>query len=338
VTSDPLRRAGLLDRLAALVRREVPLPLALGSLGDGRRDAAVDRGVALASEGRPLGEALVAAGLIDAADASLVEAGEGRDPGRGLRLLAQELRARAEVSRTLTAAIVRPVLKLLGALLLLFLVAGLLGAEAEAFRTSQITPRPIFAWNPPPPREALPAARSVKVIGLTVAALVGAAWLLARSRAGRGLLERATRDVPIMSTLLGLEVTTRFLRVLGTALAAGLDLPAALERARDAFAGRPVARELQAVVTAAREGNGLVSCLNRAPIATPTAQWVAGIAAERPDPARELLELADEYEARLVRECAHWGPVFGGIADLVVVVGIGAPMVLMATHLKDFFF
>ena len=92
-------------------------------------------------------------------------------------------------------------------------------------------------------------------------------------------------------------------------------------------------RDRDAIVKAAREGNGLVSCLNRAPAATPTAQWVAGIAAERADPARELLELADDYEARLVRECAHWGPLFGGIADLLFVLLIGVPLVFIATHI-----
>lgn len=340
MTQDPQRRAGLLERLAGLVRREVPLPLALGSLGDGRRDAALERGVALANEGRPLGEALVAAGLVDEADAKLVEAGEGRDPGRGLRLLAQELRARAEVSRTLTAAIVRPAVKLLVATLMLGLVAGLLGAEAEVMQAQSITPQraPLWGMPTPPPRDGPPGTAAFISVGFTFATLIGAAWLLAGSRVGRHVLERATRDLPVMSTLLGLEVTTRFLRVLGTALAAGLDLPAALERARDAFADRPVARELDAVVAAAREGNGLVSCLNRAPVATPTAQWVAGVAAERADPARELLELADDYEARLVRECAHWGPVFGGIADLLVVAGIGAPLAVTAANLKNFFF
>lgn len=338
MTTDPRRRAGVLERLAGLVKRDVPLSLALGSLGDGRRDAALERGVALANEGRPLGEALVATGLIDEAEAKLVLAGEGRDPGRGLRLLAQELRARAEVSRTLAAAIVRPVLKLLVAALLLFLVAGLLGAQAEVLNAQEITPHAIMIWGPPPARSPPPGTRAFMAIGFTFAALLGAAWLFARSRVGHGLLERAARDVPVMSTLLGLEVTTRFLRVLGTALAAGLDLPAAFERVRDAFAGRPVARELDAIVTAAREGSGLVSCLNRAPVATPTAQWVAGIAAERADPARELLELADDYEARLVRECAHWGPVFGGVADLLVVGGIGIPLAYVAVHIRNFFF
>lgn len=306
VTDDLLRRAGRLERLAALVRREAPAPDALRSVDAG------ERAVALATEGRPLAEALLAAGLVDAGEAALVRAG---DPARGLELLAQELRARHEVRVTFRRAVVRPAVKLAGANVLLlgawFLV------RSGAATGSVAAPLPPAPW-------------------LTTVALVAGALLAARALARlgpvRAALERLARALPLAGGLLELEVAARLLRAVGTALAAGADLPTAFDRARAAFPGRQTARDLEPSVQAAREGRGLLDCLARGPALPTTALWVAGAALERGDPGRELLAVARHYEERLVRECGHWGPVLGGIADLLVVsgLGIGATLLLRA--------
>lgn len=321
-------RAGRLERVGALLGRGVPLEAALGDGPD------VAPGAALAREGRPLGDVLLAAGLIETGEAPLVTAAEGRDGGRGLLLLGRELRARAAIDRTIGEAIRWPVRKLVVTLAVVLMVGAALSAEV------------VLAAAGTEPSGLDPFGRPSRGIDLTpgfaggaavVAALVGLLLVALRAPIGRRTIERAARDVPVVSTLLGLEVAARTLRVLGTALAAGLDLPRALERVRDAFPGRQTGREADALVRAAREGAGLVSCLGRAPFVPPTAQWVAGLASERADAPRELLDLADEYEARLVRECAHWAPVLSGVADAFIVAGIGLPIVQVTQQLRGFY-
>ncbi|MCO5171114.1 MAG: hypothetical protein M9894_32730 [Planctomycetes bacterium] len=308
VTDDLLRRAGRLERLAALVRREAPAPDALRSVGAGEPAAA------LSAEGRPLDEALVAAGLVDAGEAALVRAG---DPAGALELLAQELRTRHEVRATFRRAVVRPVVKLAGANLVL-LGAWYLVSSGAATGT-------VAAPLPPAPWLAT-------VAGVAGALLAGRA--LARVGRVRAALERVARALPLVGGLLELEVAARLLRALGTALAAGADLPAAFDRARAAFPGRQTARDLEPSVQAAREGRGLLDCLARGPALPTTALWVAGAALERADPGRELLAVARHYEERLVRECGHWGPVLGGVADLLVVSGLGVGATLLMRALS----
>lgn len=322
MTGDLLRRAGVLERLGALMRRGVPAAEALASIGAG------PRAVAVAREGRPVDEALLAAGLVDASEAGLVRAG---DPGRGLALLGEELRARHEVTRTFRAAAVRPFTKLAAVVVVFVGLTLILGGEPLGLPE----PGPPTPWGgpglpvaaqPPPPPSLAERFGAYAAVGLVL--LAGAALL--RTRAARTPLERVGRDLPVISTLLELEVGARYLRALGTALGAGLDLPRALERARDAFVGRATARELEHLIAAAREGQGLVSILGRAPLELPTAQWVAGHAVGRADPSRELLALAASYEQRLVRECARWSPVLGGVADLLIVIGVGSSLVSVA--------
>ncbi len=328
MTGDLLRRAGALERLGALLRRGVPAADALASIGAGKG------AVAVAAEGRPIHEALLAAGLVDASEAGLVRAG---DPGRGLGLLGQELRARHEVARTFRAAAVRPLLKLAVALVVFVAVAVLLGGGSFLPST---TLAPGGMLIPPTlPQATTTPASSLERAGAWAALLLLLALgaLLLRTRAARTFVERVVRDLPVLSTLLELEVAARYLRALGTALGAGLALPAALERALDAFAGRATAGDLEPLIAAAREGQGLVSILGRAPLNLPTAQWVAGFAVERADPSRDLLELAASYEQRLVRECARWSPVLGGVADLLIVVTVGGSLMHVAGGVRGLF-
>ncbi len=332
--TDLVRRAGQLERVAGLLGRGVPLPLILGdgpAQDAARRAGAQAAGAALAGEGRPLADALRAAGLIEAAEVPLVAAAEGRDPAGALRLLGRELRARVEVDRTLGEALRRPARKVLVAAGVVFALSAVLGVEVG------VLGRGATATGWAGQLDAIGAEAHVFGAGLVLAGLVGLVLALARTALGGRLLERAARDLPLLSTLLGLEVAARALRVLGTGLAAGLDLPRALERVRDAFPGRQTGREVDALVVAARDGADLVSCLGRAGFVPPTAQWLAGVAVERSDPARELLALADDYEARLVRECAHWAPLLSGVADSVIVVCVGLPLVLATLQLKRIF-
>ncbi|MBX3471454.1 MAG: hypothetical protein KF878_31765 [Planctomycetes bacterium] len=315
MTRDPLRRAGDLERLGALLARGVPAALALASVGAGRA------AVALAEEGRPVDEALLAAGLIGPADAGLVRAG---DPARGLALLGREVRARHEVGRAFRRAALQPFLKLAVALVV-FVGIGVTLGGGRLLPPALTTPTGLGGVLMPAQPEGEPVTlreRGAVWGGVALALLLGAA--LSRTGPAPRLLERAARDLPVVSGLLELEVAARYLRALGTSLDAGLDLPAALSRARDAFAGRATARDLEPILAAARQGHGLVACLGRAPLNMPTAQWVAGATTARAEPAGELLALADAYEARLVRECARWGPVLGGVADLLIVVCVGA--------------
>ncbi len=319
---DLIARASTLERLGALLSRGVPAAEALTSVG------AAARAVALAREGRPVAEALLAAGLVDASEAGLVHAGE---PARGGAVHGQELRARHEVTRQLRAAAVRPFTKLAAVVLVCVCLAvvldGPLGTAAPPWPGA--TPLPSVAERPATLAERFGAYAAAGLVLLAGAALL-------RTRLARTVTERVGRDLPVVSTLLELEVGARYLRALGTALGAGLDLPAALERAREAFADRATARDLAPLVAAAREGQGLVSILGRAPLNLPTAQWVAGFAVERADPARELLALAASYEERLVRECSRWSPVLGGIADLAIVLGVGASLVSVASGTRGF--
>ena len=314
-------RARALDRLASLLERGVPLPAALLGAGEsltGRARARAASAAAAAGEGRPLVDALLSGGLVEPGERALLEAVTGADPATTLRLLAQELSGRAALAREVELGLRAPLRHALGVLVALavFALVGSVmlgtfqGVVALALGTSGAR-----GW-------ATAAALLFGLLGLAPLALlaltdVALAWLVRSS-----LVDPLAGLFPALHRLLGLHTASTFLRRLGLALQAGRSLPLALETAAAAFGDRPVAREVAALARRAREGAGLRACLGQAPFLDPSAELVAKEAADRADPPRELLALAQVYAAELALEARALGPLLGGCAEVLMTLPV----------------
>lgn len=314
-------RAPVLDRLAGLLRRGVPLPDALASAAEAtssRRDPDLAKAVAAAREGRPLDEVLAAARLATPADAAVLRAAAGGDPARALRLLADEAAADADLAARTREVLARPVRKAAAVVVLVSVLAGGLTAGVLASAS-----RPDAAVEP------LHLAPLTFAVGL--AAFVGGLRLAVARPVTRRFLELLGREAHPAAELIRLHAAATFLRAVGTALGAGLPLAGALERAREALAGRLAAEELEPLVAAAREGAGVTRCLGAAPFLDPTAEVVLTEATGRVDLPTELLALAGTYQDRFRRESDRWVPVFGGCAELAFLGPLGVWLVWLAT-------
>lgn len=349
-------RAALLERLSALVDRGVAAGPALAALADpaessrGARRAA-SRAAALLAEGAPLPRALEAAGVVGPADAALLAAGDGTAAlGRGLRLLALDLRGRADIVETVGTLLIGPAWKLgvgflLGALLVV-LESQALGLALGVGPVSTVRSfSGLWTMAPPPPpahdaallldgpRAAALLAACGAAVGLLVA--VATARAILRTARGRMVLEALGRQMPGVEGMLQDAQSARFLRGLGCGLAAGLPLPDALDRAAGALPPGLAAAEAQATVPPAREGAGLGDCLAPAGFLDGTSRWLIDEATRRPDLPGELLALAERRQERFLEDAQVAAPIVAGLADAGVGLGllIGLAVILGAAVL-----
>ncbi len=316
-------RARFLARLAGLLQRGVSLNDALAAFAqdpDPGWAAAAAKALPLAREGSPLWTVLVEAGLITESDGAVLAASEG-DGARPLQLVASELEARARLVEAVRDAVSRPLGK--------FVIVGFLGLALVLIQ--MYSGRGVF---PVSVGSGLLLQRPWVNAGLglvsmslgCVAILFGMRalfWLPATQR----MLEAALRESYGLERLLLLENGARFLRSLGTALEAGLSLPKAFRRTREAFAGRVVADEIEVLQNMAEEGSSLSACLAIVPFLDATTLWTLEHALHRPDLPAELLAHADTLQAELQRELAIRTPLLNGTANMIfalpVLVGAG---------------
>ncbi|MGE0710283.1 MAG: type II secretion system F family protein [Planctomycetota bacterium] len=312
----PHLRARLLARLSRLVDHGVPLTEGLAALE--AEEGALRRGRSAAAEGAALDTVLGATPLVAPGDLELLRACRD-EPAEGLALVAEEAQARAEMAEALTDLLMRPLWKALAILLL----GGAFGAVAFGVGAGWISNDPVQA------EYGLLLAISYQVVWSLC--LFAAVWLVVGSRLGRRALEALGRRLVIAGPLLGYETRARFLGALGTGLSAGLTLGAALQRAREAFAGRPTADVIADLEDRAREGARLSALARAAPFLDASSVWLIEAAVERPDLPGELRELAALERRRLVHEAARWSPLLAAAAEVTVLSILGGIVIANAS-------
>lgn len=261
------RRAGPRDvtvfirQLSILLSAGQPLERALVTMTGGNEAGTVGRLARQVLDGVRAGASLSAATealgpVFPRIAINMIRAGEssGTLPGVLARLC--ELRERGEKIRgTVTSALLYPALLVLVSLGSIFLLLTYVVPQFESvFRDAGAT---------------LPTSTAV-VIALgrflqddgwllmlaVLAGLLGLRHALTVPRM-RGAIDRALVRLPLIGPLLRVLVTARFCRTLSTLVENGVDLPNALQLARDVVPNLAVSAALDTVVTGVRQGRGL---------------------------------------------------------------------------------
>lgn len=298
-------RARLLRRLARLCARGVPLPEALGALA--LEHPQLRAAAQAAAEGASVDAALALSDLLAPGDLELLRASR-EQPGLALELLAADAAARVEVGAVARDLLARPIWKAAVVVQLGCLVFATNGAVALHFRDP-------VRWAG---QNQLLAGVGLWLF-LTSLLQLGP-YLALRSRIGRRALDALGRRMVLAGPLLAIETRARFFGVLGTSLAGGLSLPAALARVRQAFGARGVAEALVELEASARQGAGLLPLVRSASFLDATSAWLVEAAVERPDLPGELLALSAAERRRLVHEAARWAPLLGAATELSTLI------------------
>jgi type II secretory pathway component PulF len=200
---------------------------------------------------------------------SLVRAGESSGTLEGaLERLSVELRKEYELKRRVRAAMVYPLVLLIGSLAVVALLLTVVLPRLSRFfaETSYQLPaitRLLLAAS------AVLTARPL-VTALTAALVVGALWVGFTTRTGRTLLARAGAHLPLTARLIARVNVTRFTGTLGTLLAAGLDLLTSLRITAAAVNDQRYRRALAAVEREVGRGVALTNALRQHPALFPS--------------------------------------------------------------------
>ena len=324
------RRAFVLEHLAALVKRNLPLMagLEVAALDAGwKLRPKMRRLVTYLKRGRPLSEAMrKCSALFHRQDTELVRAGEvsGNLP-KALDLTLANSRFREQTIRSVEYAFAYPFFVLF------------FGIHVMRLFWLIILPQFKIMWEeilPSPPRgvalfairhiEALSTAFDVTAVVITLVMLL---WLFREVWIPRlpGIFWELMYFIPFAHRIIFQSTTALFLRELGVQLEVGMPLSKALSLIAEGRIPRFLAKRVNAVCKAVEEGQPLGDSLRRH-ARLPEDVCTAVTAAERASTLPEILcELADSYSTRLagaVRTVTN-------VVTPLLVVGLGVLVAFM---------
>jgi general secretion pathway protein F len=138
---------------------------------------------------------------------------------------------------------------------------------------------------------------SALAVGMAIAALaVLALW---RRPIVRRLLDRAILRLPVVGGMVRMDLTVRFCRTLGSLLANGIAVPAALGLTRDVMGNHEAAAAVGAMGRELRKGNDLARLMQASRLFPPIAIAIMRAGEETGGLATSALYLADMFEEKL---------------------------------------
>jgi type II secretory pathway component PulF len=139
------------------------------------------------------------------------------------------------------------------------------------------------------------------LMALVMASVIVLQRLLNRDD-GRRMMERLFLNTPLLGTAIGRFALVRFCRMLGTLVAAGVPLIAALRTSKEAIGNQILAETVTSAIEKVSHGQSLSRSLSDCPELFPAAviEMVA-VAEESSRLDTELVRMADAYEQQLDR-------------------------------------
>jgi general secretion pathway protein F/type IV pilus assembly protein PilC len=337
--------AGIYEQLADLLRAGVPLLRALETLtrtNSNQRIAGVVKQIQEdVATGKALEEAMLRQPTVfTALQAAMVRAGErGGFLESVLTELASFLERQDELRSKVRGALIYPCLLVVTGVAI---VIGCLLWMVPKFK-------PIFEGRgdlPLPTRMLFAASDSLMIYWpMTTAGLVLGSVALAlflRTPPGQRLWIHLKLGVPVVGHAIKMVAVTRFCRVLGTMLEAGVPLLAALGISRDAVGLAPLAVLIDNAMESVRHGRGLAGPLREGRLFPPQVVEMVAVAEESNQLEKVLLKIADTVERRTnrqvdmaVRLLEPAILVLLAAAILFVALGLLYPIFTMARTLKS---
>jgi general secretion pathway protein F len=164
----------------------------------------------------------------------------------------------------------------------------------------------------------LAAALALAVIGML---------LLRRQPGVRRLLDQAVLRVPVVGGLVRMDLTIRFCRTLGSLLANGIAVPAALNLTREVMGNRAAAGAVGAMGRELRKGSDLARLMEASRLFPPVVIAIMRAGEESGGLAKSALYLANMFEERLDLATQRLVTVLEPVIIVVVSVVVAAIVV-----------
>jgi len=133
------------------------------------------------------------------------------------------------------------------------------------------------------------------LVGLLIAA-VAAYKLIARTRAGRSIIDRFKLRVPLFGDLIRKTAISRFSRTLGTLVTSGVPILQALNITRETAGNMVIAGAISQVHDSVKEGESIVQPLEASGAFPPMAISMIDVGEETGQLPEMLLKIADVYD------------------------------------------
>lgn len=312
--------------LAMLLKAGLPLDQSLGFLAKDAGSKRLSRLIAQigdeVSSGKSFHEALSAqGGLFPAVDVSMVRVAEASGALDTVleriatgREKAQKLRSKA-LSEVLYPCMLIVMAIAAVTIMLTFVVPRfkdmIVGAGAEA---------------PPQARMVIAASdwllANGQVLAICLALLVLGITFAWQQGLGRRRLEGLLLRLPLIGTILRLNLTIRFCRTLGMLLENGVELPAALKLVRDVIGNARAARAIDEAYDALRKGRGFLDPLSQAQLFPGVVINILRVGEETGSLTTSLFHMADMFEEKLETTVQRTFTIFEPVIILLVSVFI----------------
>jgi general secretion pathway protein F len=154
---------------------------------------------------------------------------------------------------------------------------------------------------------------------LAAAAAVGLAW---QQGLGRQQMEWLLLRIPLIGTMLRLNITIRFCRTLGMLLENGVELPAAMKLVRDVIGNRYAAVVLDRAYDALRKGRSFLEPLSQSKLFPPVVINMLRVGEETGSLTSSFFHMADMFEEKLETTVQRTFTIFEPVVILLVSVFI----------------
>ena len=289
-------------QLATLIDSGLPLLRGLNVLAKQERDTVLRNTINKLADGVQGGstfsESLAQHPLIfNHLYVNMVKAGEvGGVLELALRRLAEFQEKAQKIKNKVVAAMVYPIIVMTMAIAIMAFLLVFIVPKFEAIFHDMLGDKPLPAIT----LFVIGVSNFVKnhglvLLGLLIAA-VAAYKLIARTRAGRSIIDRFKLRVPLFGDLIRKTAISRFSRTLGTLVTSGVPILQALNITRETAGNMVIAGAISQVHDSVKEGESIVQPLEASGAFPPMAISMIDVGEETGQLPEMLLKIADVYD------------------------------------------
>ena len=289
-------------QLATLIDSGLPLLRGLNVLAKQERDTVLRNAINKLADGVQGGstfsESLAQHPLIfNHLYVNMVKAGEvGGVLELVLRRLAEFQEKAQKIKNKVVAAMVYPIIVMTMAIAIMAFLLVFIVPKFEAIFHDMLGDKPLPAIT----LFVIGVSNFVKnhglaLLGLLIAA-VAAYKLIARTRAGRSIIDRFKLRVPLFGDLVRKTAISRFSRTLGTLVTSGVPILQALNITRETAGNMVIAGAISQVHDSVKEGESIVQPLEASGAFPPMAISMIDVGEETGQLPEMLLKIADVYD------------------------------------------
>ena len=171
-------------------------------------------------------------------------------------------------------------------------------------------------------------ANWIVVVG-GVAALIAAKVAVGKTEKGAYLFDKISLSMPVTGTLVQRTAVSRVTRTLGTLLSSGVPILQSLDIVRDTSGNRVVAKALQNVHDAVKEGEGMTEPLSQCKVFPPMVTSMVEVGEETGALADMLTRIANTYDDEVDNAVAGMTAAIEPALIIILAVVVGTIVIAM---------